>query len=135
MKQSDWFNQLEGHCLAALNEDVDVDQLISIITEIEVLPQQSYQPTYDLSEMGPMLFSLESGEEEQINNAIPYMLSAALATGLNSFSLWQTAGSELVSPVLFSCQGLPPIGSIASMLDGQWQQRNWKIPYAKHYSD
>ncbi len=58
-----------------------------------------------------------------------YMLSAALTTGLNSFSLWQTAGSELVSPVLFSCQGLPPIGSLASMLDGQWQQRNWKIPY------
>ena len=86
-----------------------MDELISIVTEINVLPQQSYQPTYNLGEIGPMLFGLPSGDEEPINNAMPYMLSAALTTGLNSFSLWHTAGSELVSPALFSCQGLPPI--------------------------
>ena len=60
---------------------------------------------------------------------MPYMLNAALTTSLSSFSLWKTAGSQLVSPIMFSCQGLPPIGGIASMLDGQWQQRDWKIPY------
>lgn len=131
LKQKDWFNVLERHCLTALNGNIDVDKLISIVTEIEVLPQQNYQPTSNLGEMGPMLFGLAGGDEEQqLNDVMPYMLSAALATGLNSYSLWQTAGSEIVSPVLFSCQGLPPIGSVASMLDGQWQQRNWKIPYA-----
>ena len=129
LKQSNWFNELEKYCLTALNGNIDVDELLSTVTEIEVLTQQSYQPTYNLGEMGPMLFGLPSGGEEQVNNAMTYMLSAELTTGLNSFSLWQSAGSELVSPVLFSCQGLPPIGSLASMLDGQWQQRNWKIPY------
>lgn len=129
LKQQDWFNALETHCLTALDGTIDADELIAALAETEVLPQQSYQPTYHLGEMGPMLFGLSTSDHEQINNALPYMLSASLATGLSSFSLWQTAGSELVSPVLFSCQGLPPIGSIASMLDGQWQQRNWKIPY------
>ena len=129
LKQSNWFNELEKHCLIALNGNIDVDELHSTVTEIEVLTQQSYQPTYNLGEMGPMLFGLPSDDDEQVKNAMTYMLSAALTTGLNSFSLWQTAGSELVSPVLFSCQDLPPIGSLASMLDGQWQQRNWKIPY------
>ena len=98
--------------------------------------------------MGPMLFAMAadnievaaqtghqmdsraaSGVNTAMNNALPYLLNASLTTALSSFSLWQTSGSELVSPVLFSCQGLPPIGGIASMLDGQWQQRNWKIPY------
>ncbi len=129
LKQSNWFNELEKHCLTALNGNIDVDELLSTVTEIEVLTQQRYQPTYNLGEMGPMLFGLPSADDEQVKAAMTYMLSAALTTGLNSFSLWQTAGSELVSPVLFSCQGLPPIGSLASMLDGQWQQRNWKIPY------
>ncbi len=129
LKQSSWFDELERHCLTALNGNIDGDELISIVSEIEVLPQQSYLPTYNLGETGPMLFGLAAGDDEQINNVMPYMLTAALATELNSFSLWQTAGSELISPVLFSCQGLPPIAGIASMLDGQWQQRNWKIPY------
>jgi len=129
LEQNDWFDALEMHCLTTLNGDIDVDELISLITDIEVSAQQSYQPTYNLGEMGPMVIGLPSGTDGEVNNVMPYMLSAALATGLNSFSLWQTAGSELVSPVMFTCQGLPPIGSIASMLDGQWQQRNWKIPY------
>ena len=129
LKQGRWFDELERHCLTALNGNIDGDELISIVTEIEVLPQQSYQPTCNLGEPGPMLFGLASADDEQLNSVMPYMLSAALATELNSISLRQTAGSELVSPVLFSCQGLPPFSGIASMLDGQWQQRNWKIPY------
>jgi len=60
---------------------------------------------------------------------MPYLYNAALASSLSSYSLWQTSGSQLISPVLFSCQGLPPISGLASMLDGQWQQRDWKIPY------
>jgi hypothetical protein len=82
-----------------------------------------------LGEAGPMLLGLSTSNSEQINNALPYLLSAALASNQKSFSLWQTAGSELIGPVLFSCQGLPPIGGIASMIDGKWQERNWKIPF------
>ena len=129
MQQSNWFNTIESHCLTALDGRIDADELIANIAEIRVSPQQSYQPTFNLGEMGPMLFGLASGDDEQINNVLPYMLNATLMTGLSSFSLWQTAGSELISPVLFNCQGLPPIGGVASMLDGQWQERNWKIPY------
>ena len=129
LNQHDWFNALETHCLTALDGNIDADELIATVAEIDVSPQQSYQATYNLGEMGPMLIGLSSDDKEQIDGSLPYLLNAALATGLSSFSLWQTAGSELISPVLFSCQGLPPIGGIASMLDGQWQQRNWKIPY------
>ncbi len=56
LKQSNWFNELEKHCLTALNGNIDVDELLSTVTEIEVLTQQRYQPTYNLGEMGPMLF-------------------------------------------------------------------------------
>jgi len=129
LKQRSWFNSLETYCLAALDGSIDVDELTARVTEIEIPLQQNYQPTYNLGEMGPVIFGLLSDDEEHSEDVLSYMLSAALSTGLNSFSLWQTAGSELVSPVLFNCQGLPPIGGVASMLDGQWQQRNWKIPY------
>ncbi len=129
MNQQEWFDALETHCLTALDGSVDADELIDAVTGLNMQPRESFQPTPNLGEMGPVLFGLNSGNAEQLNSALPYMLNAALTTGLSSFSLWQTAGSELVGPALFSCQGLPPIGGIGSMLDGQWQARNWKLPY------
>jgi len=129
LQQTQWFDAVEALCLTALDESIDADELVAAIDEVEVTCNENYHPTYNLGEMGPMLFGLQSAQGEHTNDALPYMLNSALTTGLSSFSLWQTAGSELICPVLFSCQGLPPIGGIGSMLDGQWQQRNWKIPY------
>ncbi len=128
LEQKSWFDGLEAQCLSALDGSIDADALIAATNELDLHVTDHYQPTFNLGEMGPMLFGLNSSEE-QLQAAIPYMLNAALTTGLSSYSLWQTTGSQLISPMLFSCQGLPPIGSIASMLDGQWQQRDWKIPY------
>ena len=127
--QHAWFNELEKHCLDALDGRIDVDELIEITTGIEISLRQDYQPTYHLGETGPMLIGLSTSDPIQINNAVGYLLDAALTANLKSFSLWQTAGSELIGPVIFSCQGLPPIGGIASMMDGKWQERNWKIPF------
>jgi len=128
LDQKNWFDALEAQCLSALDGSIDADALVATANEISLSCTDNYQPTFNLGEMGPMLFGL-NGSDEQIKTALPYMLNAALTSSLSSYSLWQTSGSQLISPMLFSCQGLPPIGSIASMLDGQWQQRDWKIPY------
>lgn len=129
VNQQNWFNQLETICLSALEGKIDADQLVAMMETVNVFPRDSYQPTQNMFDMGPMLFGVNSSADNSLNSMLPYMLNAALSTSLTSYSLWTTAGSELVSPVLFSCQGLPPVAGIASMLDGQWQQRNWKIPY------
>ncbi len=128
LDQSEWFDALEAQCLSALDGSIDADALVAAVNELNVQPTEDYDATFNLGEMGPMLFSL-NGQSEQMQLALPYMLNAALTSSLSSFSVWQTSGSQLISPMLFSCQGLPPIGSIASMIDGQWQQRDWKIPY------
>jgi len=130
LNQCSWFNEVEALCLTALEEAIDADELVAAVDNLQVANHDSYLPTYNLGEMGPMLFGVPTTDDsEGLNEALPYMLNAALTTGLSSFSLWQTSGSQLISPVLFNCQGLPPIGAVASMLDGQWQQRDWKIPY------
>jgi len=128
LDKSEWFDALEAQCLSALDGSIDADALVAAVNEINIQAEEDYEATFNLGEMGPMLFSL-NGQSEQMQRALPYMLNAALTSSLSSFSVWQTSGSQLISPMLFSCQGLPPIGSIASMIDGQWQQRDWKIPY------
>ena len=128
-RQEAWFTELEGHCLQALDGDMDADGLIQATSEMEVIASDFYQPTSHLGEPGPMVFGLQSSDEDATRALLPYALNARLSAELSSFSLWQTAGSELIAPVLFCCQGLPSVGGLASMLDGQWQKRNWKIPY------
>jgi type VI secretion system protein ImpM len=129
LNQDDWYEKLETQCLLALDGKIDADELVAAVAEIQPGKTEIYQPTQNLGEAGPMIFGLSAFEKSQIYNAIPYLLNATLTNGLASFSLWKTAGSELISPTLFCCQGLPPMAGIASMLDGQWQRRNWKIPY------
>jgi len=128
LDQKSWFDELEAQCLSALDGGIDADALIATANEIDLRVSDNYQPTFNLGDMGPMLFGLNSSDD-QVQTALPYMMNAALSSSLSSYSLWQTSGSQLISPMLFTCQGLPPIGSIASMIDGQWQQREWKIPY------
>jgi len=127
LEQNDWFNALEEKCLSALDGSIDADSLVNSVNEVELICSERYQPTFNLGEMGSSLIALSA--DDQMSSAVPYLYNAALASSLSSYSLWQTSGSQLISPVLFSCQGLPPISGLASMLDGQWQQRDWKIPY------
>lgn len=127
--QEAWFRQLEDECLIALDGDVDADGLVQTASQIELQALDCYEPTSHLGEKGSMVFGLQSGFDDPAGVLLPYALNARLSAELSSFSLWQTSGSELIAPVLFCCQGLPPISGLTSMLDGQWQQRNWKIPY------
>lgn len=128
-QQKAWYQQLETLCLSALDGELDADELSAKIMQLEVIPADSYHPTLHLGEKGSMVIGLQSEDDDADSLVLPYLLNASLAITMSSFSLWQTDGSELISPAIFCSQGLPPIGGIASMLDGQWQQRNWKIPY------
>jgi len=129
LSQDDWYQHLETQCLLALDGEIDADELAAALAENELVPSERYRPTQNLGDAGPMLIGLDSCDTDQIRRAMPYLLNASLVNGLSSFSVWRTAGSEIIGPTLFCCQGLPPVSGIASMLDGQWQQRNWKIPY------
>jgi type VI secretion system protein ImpM len=129
INQQAWFQQVEDHCLEALEGRVDADELILLLESTDLHQQDAYQPTGHLGETGSQIFGLTRDDDTALDLLMPYWLNASLTSTFSSFSIWQTAGSELISPMLFCSQGLPPIGGIASMLDGQWQKRNWKIPY------
>lgn len=127
--QQDWFQQVESYCLLALDGKMDVDGLDSSINQLAQTTSEHYQVTSNLGEPGPFVIGLEETDDASIYDALPYLLDASLSNGVSSYSLWQTEGSELIGPLMFCSQGLPPISGIASMMDGQWQLRNWKIPY------
>jgi type VI secretion system protein ImpM len=127
--QQAWFQQIESYCLMALDGKVDVDQLLTNVNGVAIDIYGLYQATSHLGEPGPFVVGLATEDELSLNDSLPCLLDASLSSSLSSFSIWQTQGSELIAPLVFACQSFPPIGGISSMLDGQWQQRNWKIPF------
>jgi type VI secretion system protein ImpM len=128
-QQQEWFQQVESFCLAALDGKLDVDGLDASINQIQANSVDSYLATTNLGEPGAFVIGLDETTDSPMQNAMPYLLNATLSNDGSSFSLWQTEGSELIGPLIFCTQGLPPASGIASMLDGEWQQRNWKIPF------
>ncbi|MDH5354765.1 MAG: type VI secretion system-associated protein TagF [Gammaproteobacteria bacterium] len=129
VSQTRWYEQLESSCLLALNGQIDVDELVSCIGEINLTAYDAYLPTSNVGDNGAFILGLPDSDQSSVSVGLPYLLEATLSSGFTSFSVWQTEGSEVVSPLMFCCQGLPPISGLTSMLDGQWQLRNWKIPY------
>lgn len=129
LHETDWFRLLEESCLSALNGEMDADELVEAISSQPTNSASKYGPTPDLGEMGPMVFDLPGSESAHLRMLLPYVVNASLASTLKSFSIWMTDGSEYINPMVFSCKGLPPVGGASSMLDGRWQERNWKSPY------
>ena len=129
LSQQQWFQDLESLGLLALDEEIDADGLIEKADTPGLTSEQTYVPTSHYGETGGMILELPADGEKAINNSMSFLLDASLSRSLSSFSLWQTSGSRLIAASVFCSQGLPPAANLSAMIDGQWQSRNWKIPF------
>ena len=129
LRQTHWYDEVETLCLTALEENIDVDELVVACDQVELKINDAYLATTQMGDVGAFVIGLPGEQENGLESSLAFLLNTSLVNSLSSFSIWQTQGSDLVAPSLFCCQGLPPVGGIASMMDGQWQSRNWKIPF------
>ncbi len=128
LSQNSWLERVEEFVLQALNGDLTVDELMQLINEIDIKYNTIYSKTGVYSDSNPVVISMDF--EEQIASSVSdYILDAVLLKSFSSYSAWTTQGSELVSPSLFFSPGLPPIGGISAMMNGEWAQGNWQQPY------
>ncbi len=126
--QKHWYESIEEQCLAALDGQLLIDELIQ---EVNALTTQNSSP-YNASMNQPtgQGVMVEMDFEEQSPAVVyPYLLDAFVVERFNSYSVWSTVGSERINPCTFISQALPSVSGAAAMLDGQWQQWNWYQPY------
>jgi len=128
MLQTGWFKKIEECLLDALDAQLDVDELMTAIEGHELNQHTAYEKVQRLENHSSAVISMEF-EEQSSASVYPHFLDAFLSLSLASFSVWITPGSERVEPCMSITQGLPKIGGIASMLDGQWSYWNWQQPY------
>ena len=123
------FQDLESLSLLALDEGIDADGIIESTEGSGLTCNQPYISTSHYGNTGAMVFELSENDEKAMGKSMPFLLDASLSRSLNSYSIWQTSGSSLITPSIFCTQGLPAAANLSAMIDGQWQSRNWKIPF------
>ncbi len=125
---SGWFEGVEEIALRALDGELVVDDLMQEVTNVNHELYPMYSRDANAGDGSALVVNMDF-EEQASASVFPCLLDSYLSVSLSSYSLWTTKGSERVLPCVFTTRGLPPLGGIASMLDGQWAQRNWQQPY------
>jgi len=123
-----WFESIEELALQTLNEQHQIDELIDAINIIENDFPPSRQKSAQSIETDAIQINMTS-DEASSGTAYRCLLDSLLTTTHNSYSVWSTQGSELITPCLLATQGLPSIDKIPAMIDGQWADSGWTQPY------
>ena len=127
-QQTSWYVAIEELGLLALNGEIALDDLVQELEGVKLGMDSAYAAADTLTESCSMQIDMEF-EEQSAASVYPFMLDALLSKQMSSYSIWSTTGSERVAPCVFDAQGLPAVGKLPAMLDGQWRQWGWTQPY------
>ena len=137
--RNNWFVSLEKRVLSCLEDNFNLERFNSGLSQLSFEAESCSTQTE--SSCAPNLENkfhhawqqpLES--IELIPKLLPYILDNSLKEHCFAYSLWWTQGSDLVSPSLLICEGLPHFEGMAALLDGNWQKWGWQnqrypLPY------
>lgn len=126
--ENNWFSSLEALALNALDGELQIDDLIDMLEKSSTNYQADYTRNGVVKESDAFQFDMEF-EEQSISTVYPLLLDAIMTQSMNSYSVWQTSGSDHINPCVFSTQGLPGIQQMPAMLNGEWQANNWCQPF------
>lgn len=126
--QSAWYKEIETLALHALDGQILIDDLMAELDTKTGEYQSDYSRSGSNVDSDSFQFDMNF-EEQSISTVYPLLLDSIMTKTFQSYSVWQTSGSDCVSPCLFSSQGLPGVQKMPAMLNGDWQGCNWQQPY------
>jgi type VI secretion system protein ImpM len=128
----DWLQRIEVLVLAALHDDdVDVSSLDESLTSATA---ECPDPAAVCDDTGPApltVTELSAGLRLPLQQDLDHLavLREVASTWLRGhfaqYSIWWSEGSQIVSPSLLFCPGLPSAEQYGSLLDGSWSARGW----------
>jgi type VI secretion system protein ImpM len=124
---ADWFDTLERLALSALEEDIRLD---AFDRELQGHRLNLKEPTDSARPLikeygkgnGNGSIRIEMDTLDLIPEALHALTACLLRRCCATYSLWSTAGSDLLHPSLLVYQGLPPATDFAGFLTGDWLQ-------------
>jgi len=127
--EASWYTHLENIALEGLEGHLDVDSMYSELQLVQNLKMPGFKTNKQAAQAQSSNISVQLDFEEQMPSSIyAGVLDYLLTKEGQSYSIWHTLGSELVSPCFLLSKGLPPARGLTALIDGNWQQHNWFQP-------
>jgi len=123
--QNSWDIDFESKILEVLEDDFDIDAWFSNLSD-----QVEFSDISDLSVTNlESLDSIKKGWviKGETSPSILHLMHQQYSQHFADYSIWWTAGSDLIEPCVIVTDGLPQVSQFVSMLDGQWAKRDWNI--------
>ena len=125
---ADWFDRAETQILSALDEqDFDLDAFDAAVEQLGVpmMPEPSENDTGAITMGATQALRVGLESVNGLGSAFYLLLDREFVERYQTYSLWWSAGSELVSPSLAVSSSLPPAEAYASLISGRWQDGTW----------
>ncbi|MFK5914338.1 MAG: type VI secretion system-associated protein TagF [Woeseiaceae bacterium] len=126
--QTRWFSEIETLALDSLDGKILIDDLVKELDDMDETFRSDYLRSGFNLNSDTFQFDM-SFSENSAASVYPLLLDSMLMKSFQSYSVWQTTGSELFSPCLFSSQGLPDIQKMPAMINGDWKSYQWQQPF------
>ena len=131
--ESSWYSHLENLALEGLDGHLDVDGMYSELQMVQDLKQSTLIANNQSTQAISSHLSITMDFEEQLPSSIyPGLLEYLLKKDGQSYSVWHSLGSDLVQPCFLMSKGLPPARGLTALIDGNWEQHNWFVPFSSH---
>ncbi len=127
--QTTWYKNIEDLALDALDGQIMIDDLMLELDATTLVYQSDFSQSGFNLESDGFQFDMEF-EKQSISSVYPLLLDTVMTKTFQSYSVWQTTGSDCIKPCLFSTQGLPAVQKMPAMINGDWQGYDWQQPYA-----
>lgn len=126
-EQHAWYEALESAALAALDGQVQVEQLIELTNQAQPAVTHGYRKQRARPVTAGVVIDTDF-EQPEPGATLAFFLDAFVAAAFASYSVWATSGSDRVHPCTFITAAMPPTAGGAAMLDGQWEAWEWSVP-------
>lgn len=142
-QEETWFSNIEALALSSLADSFSMelfnDDLNALKSNVIFFSDDATRPVDRITKQtSHQAWQRTMGGNQKITEVLPFFLNDFLKDHYFAYSLWWTKGSELVSPSLLICEGLPPFDGVAAMLDGNWKQWGWegnRYPFGEQDKD
>ena len=129
-----WYEEIERLSLDALDDQIVIDKLVDEIAKAGLVYHSDYLKAGFHQEQDGIQLDMEF-EEQAASTVYAALLDSVMTKSFQSYSLWQTTGSEFINPCLCMTQGLPDVKKMAAMLNGEWKNSGWTQPYTLNEID
>ena len=127
--ENEWDINFENKILEVLEDNLNIDAWFNDLSD-----QINFKNTDDIS-----INNLESSDsikkgwviKGEGSSSILHLMHQQYTQHFSDYSIWWTTGSDLIEPCVIITDGLPQVSQFVSMLDGQWQKRDWNICESK----